>query len=212
MFSSIYRIPYFGVRLLNNVIKREGGEKTSITIREISKKRNTLVGMHSYGGCFEESFNLGGSVEIGRYCSFASNVHYFGANHPLDSVSMSPYFYKKKWANREVTDVKRHHLYIGNDCWIGYGVIITCGCHCIGNGAVVAAGAVVTKDVPPYAIVGGNPARVIKYRFGKEIIDVLESSRWWEKEPSELLTYYDFIKKPKEFVEAMEGKTHNGPE
>ena len=82
------------------IVKKEGGEKTSHYIRKIALKRNVSVGMHSYGGCFKEDFNIGGSVVVGRYCSFGPNVHYFGANHPISFASMSPYFYQKTWGGK----------------------------------------------------------------------------------------------------------------
>ena len=75
---------------------------------------------------------------------------------------MSAYFYNKAFSGLDVKDVERHSLKIGQDVWIGHGVTIVSTCHHIGNGAVVAAGAVVTKDVPAYAIVGGVPAKKIR--------------------------------------------------
>ncbi len=79
-------------------------------------------------------------------------------------------------------------LKIGNDVWIGANVLILDGVT-IGNGAIIAAGAVVTKDVPPYAVVGGVPAKIIKYRFNKEEIDFLEQLKWWEKDEKWLTEY-----------------------
>ncbi|MBR3614186.1 MAG: CatB-related O-acetyltransferase [Clostridia bacterium] len=166
---------------------------------------NVDVGLYSYGGCFDQSFNLGGKVTIGRYCSFAANIRYFGANHPMNYVSMSPYFYNKKFSPN-VKDIERKHLIIGNDCWIGYGVIITNKCTKIGNGAVIAAGSIVTKDVPPYAVVAGNPARIIKYRFDEEIINEIENSKWWEHTPDECLRYYNLIDKPLEFCRGIKNE------
>ncbi|MCA5014101.1 CatB-related O-acetyltransferase [Enterococcus sp. S23] len=147
------------------------------------------VGMYSYGSCFSENFNLGGTVEIGKYCSIAENVRYFGANHPLEALSTSPLFYNKDFGF-DVQDVDRYHLEIDHDVWIGYGTIIVSGCQKIGAGAVIGAGSVVTKDVPPYAIVGGNPARVIKYRFSKEVIDAIEEKKWWELTPEQVMDFY----------------------
>ncbi|MCK5509066.1 MAG: hypothetical protein KAI50_11185 [Desulfobacterales bacterium] len=75
--------------------------------------------------------------------------------------------------------IHRNELIVGHDVWLGSNAIICSGCHRIGNGAVVGAGAVVTKDVPDYAIVGGNPAMVIKIRFCDSIIAKLLESEWW---------------------------------
>ena len=75
---------------------------------------------------------------------------------------------------------------MGNDAWIGYGTHITSSCHSIGNGAVIGTGSVVTKDVPPYAIVVGAPAKIIRYRFSPDDIAMLEKSEWWLLSPTEL--------------------------
>ena len=167
--------------------------QNSPLVREYLKtKRKVEVGEYSYGGCMQPGFNIGGEVSVGRYCSIANNVHYFGANHPLGSVSTSAYFYNKKFG-LDVKDVQRSKLIIGNDVWIGYGTLITMNCRVIGNGAVVGAGSVLTHDVPPYAVVAGNPARIIKYRFSeKERLD-LEKSEWWNFSPNEVMKgYYCF--------------------
>jgi len=176
--------------------------KHSAFLREYYAERyKVFVGEYSYGGCFSNTFNRGGSVSIGRYSSIAANVHYFGANHPLKGVSTSAYFYNAKLSGFAVDDVPRHTLTIENDVWIGYGVIITSGCEKIGTGAVVGAGSVVTHDVPPYAIVAGNPARVIGYRHSQEIIDRLLESRWWEQDPKDIMQYYKYMKSPEVFLE-----------
>ena len=96
-------------------------------------------------------------------------------------------------------DVERKTLVIGNDVWCGYGVIITNKCTKIGNGAVIAAGSVVTHDVPPYAIVAGNPARVLRYRFDEATITALENSQWYGMQPKEVMQYYQWIDDPMEF-------------
>lgn len=186
------------------IIGKQGGQKSSALIRERSSRNHKVnVEMYTYGSCFDPSFNIGGEVHIGRYTSFGPNVHYFGANHAMTHASMSPYFYQKSWGGVKVKDVERHKLEVGNDCWIGYGTVITCNCHKIGNGAVIGAGSIVTKDVEPYSIVAGNPARVIRYRFDADTIAALEKSKWWEFEPEVLLEYYDFIDQPKVFAEKI---------
>ncbi len=201
---------FLKIYLNKKKIMRQGGEKTSTLLREIIWKKNKVkIGLHTYGGCFSDEFNLGGQVEIGRYCSVGPNVHYFGANHPMNYASMSPYFYQKSWGGESVTDIQRHKLVVGNDCWIGASSIITCNCKKIGNGAVIGAGAVVTKDVEPYSIVAGNPARVIKYRFDEETITLLEKSKWYDLEPDTLLKFYEYIDSPKVFAEKIMQYMHN---
>lgn len=171
---------------LKYVTKIEGGETVSGTLREYySQKYKVDVGLFSYG-CFKPEFNGGGNrVTVGRYCSIAPNVRYYGANHPQNNFSLSPYFYNKSFG-LDVQDVNRFELEIGNDVWIGYDVIITAGCKHIGNGAIIGAGSVVTHDVGAYEKVAGNPARLIGKRFSDVVALRLEKSRWWEYSPEQL--------------------------
>lgn len=125
--NRLYEIPFFGEKLLGQIVKREGGPQKSTTLRKITNNRYKVdIGMFTYGGCFASTFNYGngGTVKIGKYCSFSSDIHYFAANHPVNLFSMSPYFFRREWGF-EVADVERAHLEIGNDVWIGYGVLIS---------------------------------------------------------------------------------------
>ena len=123
---------------------------------------------------------------IGKFCSIACGAKFLFncANHTLKSLSTYtfPLFYED-WG-LEKSDVatawdNKGDIVIGNDVWIGYEAVIMAGVH-IGNGAIIAARAVVTKDVPPYTIVGGVPARPIKTRFDEETIRKLETLKWWD--------------------------------
>lgn len=122
---------------------------------------------------------------IGKFCSIACGTKFLfnSANHTLKSLSTYtfPLFYED-W-NLEKTNIttawdNKGDIIIGNDVWIGYEAIIMAGVH-VGNGAIIAAHAVVTKDVQPYTIVGGVPARLIRKRFNEEIIQELEKLKWW---------------------------------
>jgi acetyltransferase-like isoleucine patch superfamily enzyme len=121
---------------------------------------------------------------IGKFCSIASDCRIGLASHSLNYISTSPIFTSKnnatkyQWIQRDMFE-EIQKVNIGNDVWIGIGSIIMGGVS-VGDGAVVAAGAIVTKDVPPYSIVAGVPAKVIKYRFEKEIIEFLSEVSWWD--------------------------------
>lgn len=132
--------------------------------------------------------------KIGRFTSIASNVRVIQGIHPYTYpyVSTSPafislskqngYTFAKKQVFNEFKYIEeKYPVIIGNDCWIGEGASIISGVT-IGDGSVILAGAVVTKDIPPYAIVGGIPARIIKYRYSEEDISFLLEFKWWDKD------------------------------
>ena len=128
-------------------------------------------------------------VLIGNYCSIAHRVTFsIATNHNYHCVTtfpqhkIAPYTWDSSMPepkNPFADPINRHQIVIGSDVWIGSDSFLFGGVH-IGNGAVIGAGTVVAKDVPPYAIVGGNPARVIKYRFPPPVIEALLQLRWWE--------------------------------
>lgn len=156
-----------------------------------------FTGTMGYGSYISQNSSIFGN--IGRFTSIAPNVQVNGGTHPYTYpyVSTSPMFYSTrkqtginwveeqkfqefKFVENEVIQVK-----IGNDCWIGQNVFIVGGVT-IHDGAVILAGAVVTKDVPPFSIVGGVPAKIIKYRFSEEDVDILLKSKWWEKDINDI--------------------------
>lgn len=129
------------------------------------------VGKCSYGELNVVTFNRCSKLKIGSYCSIAQHVHFMlDVEHHVNTISTYPY--KAKCLKMGDEAFSKGDIVVDDDVWIGYGATIMSGVH-IGQGAVIAAGAVVTKDVPPYAIVGGVPAKAIRYRFETEIIKEL---------------------------------------
>ena len=189
--------------ILRKAIRRNYGKNVkaeceSGVLRKIWEScYGVTIGKYSYG-CFTDCFPSG--TIIGRYCSVSKGVRVLNANHPIESVCLTPYFYNKS-LGYDVTDVKRTNLSIGNDVWIGYGAVILAKCRSIGNGAIIGAGSVVTKDVPPYAIVAGNPAKLIRYRFEEEICKKIEETKWWESTPDHLIGYKDYVNDPNLFFQ-----------
>ena len=123
---------------------------------------------------------------IGKFCSIACGAKFLfnSANHTLSSLSTYPFpLFFEEWGleKKNVADSwdNKGDIIVGNDVWIGYEAVILSGVT-IGDGAVIGARAVVTKDVPPYTIVGGVPAKPIKKRFSEENIKKLQSIRWWD--------------------------------
>lgn len=143
------------------------------------------MGKHSFCGYDCEISH----ARIGSYTSIANGVIIGGGRHPMEWVGMSPVFYEGRDSVRkkfsEHARVPPREVVIGHDVWIGRSAIILPGVS-IGHGAVVGAGAVVTKAVPPYAIVAGNPARVLRYRFAEDVIARLLAIEWWQMDEAEL--------------------------
>lgn len=141
-------------------------------------------------------------VLIGNYCQIAHDtVFEIGQNHVFSGVSPYPFDQvlgeENTFAHR--APVNKQQLVIGHDVWIGSGVRIIKAVK-IGNGAIIGSGSVVTKDVPPYAIVGGNPAKIIRYRFSPEIIKALDKIKWWYWPLAKVKANRQYMENVEEFI------------
>ncbi len=187
---SLYRIRRLRGLLLRFCRAQPGGLMLSATWRAILKRYHDVsVGAYSYGSLMRPGVLPAGSV-VGRYVSCGSALIVRRRDHPTDRPIMHPFFYNSELGvvlEDTIPADTENPLTIGHDVWIGDRVTILSGCRHIGNGAVLAAGAVVTKDVADYAIVGGVPAKQLRRRFTANEIADLEAHHWWEKEINTLL-------------------------
>lgn len=185
-------------------------DKTACIYRGVKAKR-AEIGAYTYVAANTDIEN----AVIGKYSSIADHCRIGMSGHSLQCISTSPIFtqtvnaLQDRWTAKNVFEDKSkdERVYIGNDVWVGSHVLINGGIH-VGDGAVLAAGAVVTKDVPAYAVVGGVPAKIIKYRFPEPVIKKLKEIQWWNlpedvlKENISLFQKDDFS--VSELVELME--------
>ncbi|WP_414827817.1 CatB-related O-acetyltransferase [Alteromonas sp. H39] len=178
------------------------GVSQIVFLKNIVTNPNILVGDYTYlddpdgTRCFEKNvlyhFDfIGDKLLIGKFCAIANNVTFImnGGNHATHGLSCFPFFiFGQEWedtASITTTNVNRGDTHIGNDVWIGTGAVIMPGVS-IGDGAIIGSHSVVTKDVPDYSVVGGNPATLSRYRFDSETIARLKSLAWWDKDISVL--------------------------
>ena len=176
----------------------EGGEAYSETLRRIFSDYHAVkIGMYTHGGCFVPG-NFDRFTTIGRYSSIARTAKTFNRNHPMDWKSTHAIFFNPelKCCDKDVVDYIP--LKIGNDVWIGEYAVILPHVTEIGDGAVIGAGACINKNVPPYAVVVGTPARIVRYRFPKEIIEALLDSKWWEQDIKQIKPFFEEFQRPYE--------------
>jgi virginiamycin A acetyltransferase len=185
----LYRIRWIRKLVRRLAARTEGGEFYSRTLRQILEQYHGVrVGFYSYGAILVPTVLPPGSI-VGRYCSVGKELIVRRRNHPIRRLSQHPFFYNSALGYLRHDTIPAdadNPLTIGHDVWIGDRVTIVSGCKRIGNGAVIAAGAVVTKDVAPYTIVAGCPAMVKGERFEPQTIQQIESSEWWNLALSDL--------------------------
>ena len=134
----------------------------------------TTLGVHNF---------FGGTVSIGKYCQIGGYVAFHASNHPISHPTT---YINRKLLDGDLASIKVNKpINLGNDVWVGHNVIVLSGVN-VGHGAILAAGAVVTKDVAPYSIVGGNPAKEIRKRFSATIIKELLELEWWNMTDNEI--------------------------
>jgi virginiamycin A acetyltransferase len=159
-------------------------ELESTALRDDYRKAGVEIGLYSYG-CFDRG-RVPSGVSIGRYCSFAPTAQIFLRNHGIEFVGLTAYLYNATLGVVDRDTIDYLNCIISDDVWVGHNATLLAGVRTVGRGAVIAAGAVVTKPVPAYAIVAGNPARVIRMRFDPDTIAAIEALRWWEFDPPAL--------------------------
>lgn len=179
------------------------GHKRVCYIKNVIKNPNIIVGDYTYYDHLEcpEKFEenvlyqydfIGDKLIIGNFCAIATGVKFImnGANHKMSGFTTYPFgIFGNGWEAGipELKDLPfKGDTVIGNDVWIGFETVIMPGVK-IGDGVIIAAKSVITKDVPPYTIVGGNPASLIRKRFSDEVVDLLLKIKWWDW-PAEKIT------------------------
>ena len=169
------------------------------------KSRILVTGKHSYGidNINIRSWGEGAHLFIGGFCSIAGNQTIFlGGNHRTDWTTTFPFghIFNEAFPAGQINGRHGHpatkgHVIIENDIWIGEGCTIMSGIR-IGSGSIVAAKSVVTKDVEPYTIIGGNPAKPIKQRFPQHIIQQLLEIRWWDRSDDDINKIVPLLQMP----------------
>jgi virginiamycin A acetyltransferase len=173
-------------------------------LKNLIKNPNIIVGDYTYYDDFEtvENFEknvkyhfdfVGDKLHIGKFCMIASGAEFImnGANHLVNAVSSYPFaIFGDDWAHamEGKTYPNKGDIVIGNDVWIGYQATILSGVT-IGHGAIIGSKSIVASDVPPYSIVAGNPARIIRKRFDEETIEKLLALAWWDWDLDKITTH-----------------------
>ncbi len=185
--------------------------KTSCFLKNVIKAPNITVGDYTYYDDADDPTNFeknnvlfnypefGDRLIIGKFCAIASGVTFImgAANHRINSVTTYPFnVFGGAWEEHTPAHLSqlpfKGDIVIGNDVWIGRESVIMPGVN-IGDGAIIGAYSVVTKDVAPYSVVGGNPAKFIKKRFSDELIGLLTELKWWDFEAEKLVDFLPLL-------------------
>lgn len=178
----------------NTLYPIEGVTRT-VYLKNIIRNPQILVGDYTYYDDPEDIYNfeknvlyifefMGDKLVIGKFCQIASGVRFVmnGANHDMQGFSTYPFkVFGKSWAEVPMQVINKGDTIIGNDVWLGNSATIMQGVQ-VGHGAIIGTNSLVTKNIEPYTVVGGNPARVIRKRFDDTIIEFLLRLRWWDWE------------------------------
>jgi virginiamycin A acetyltransferase len=175
-----------------------------VALFEHARVHESHIGTHSYVG----AHTMMGRTSVGSFCSIGPGCRFGMGRHPTGFVSTHPLFYSKQrhtgttFADRSYFE-EYGRIEIGHDVWIGANCIVLDGVT-VGTGAVLGAGAVITRDVPPYAIAGGVPAEVIRFRFDATTIAALLASRWWERDGAWLKEHAALLRDPARFIASLQ--------
>ena len=184
------------------VINKKSKFSKNVAIEGPGRIYNSTIGKYSYIG----KNSIICDTQIGSFCSIGDSCYTGPGKHPIYSVSSSPVFYsknnvfRKAFYQRTIEEYER--TIIGNDVWIGTHVFIKSGVK-IGHGCIIGAFAVVTKDVEPYTVMGGNPARIIRKRFSDDIIDDLLKSEWWNFDDTKIKDISHAFESPSKFIKLL---------
>ncbi len=213
---------YFFLKIKNRVLGRPAGSDIRGTFRRSTNggynlfaKGSSLINCDIGFGTYLGRRSSFSDSKIGKFCSISWDVVLVKGSHPTTFVSTHPFFYSRDCGGSKISFSSKNKYeehkktkdgfscVIGNDVWIGCHVLILEGHH-IGDGAVVAAGSVVTKDIPPYEIWGGNPARFIKKRFDSTQVGKLEECKWWDWPVSKIKANSDHFTSISDFCGFLE--------
>ena len=189
-------------RIIFSIICRIDSKDGKYRRKFIKKKYDIEIGKYTYGYSISD---IAKGTKIGAFCSIASGVKIGAMNHPTNFISTNPFLYysSRGFIDKDIEISQKEPVVIEDDVWIGANSIVLPGVK-IGKGAIIGAGAVVTKNVQPYAVLGGVPARVIKYRFNENLISKLIKIDWAKWDDKKIRENIELFYDPEKFIEKNE--------